>query len=36
MTRKLKGSDMASAADIVLKPWKRRKDAKRVQIVKVT
>jgi hypothetical protein len=36
MMRKPQRREMVFTADVVLKPWKRRKDATRVQVVKVT
>jgi hypothetical protein len=36
MMRKPQSREIVFTADVVLKPWKRRKDATRVQVVKVT
>jgi hypothetical protein len=36
MMRKPQRREIVFTADVVLKPWKRRKDATRVQVVKVT
>jgi hypothetical protein len=36
MMRKPQRSEMVLTAEVVLNPWKRRKEAMRVQVVKVT
>lgn len=36
MMRKPQSSEMVLTAEVVLKPWKRRKEAVRVQVVNVT
>lgn len=36
MMRKPQSRDMVLTADVVLKPWKRRQEATRVQVVNMT